>query len=87
VFLIDLTLFTVNVGIGWLIWSVVTWANGQTPGGSLLGTRSRDPSSSPRNRASDQRRDGVLDGERRPHEPPPAGEASRGSAPLRIAGA
>jgi hypothetical protein len=35
--LLDGLLFVVTLGIGWLIWSCVTWANGQTPAKSLLG--------------------------------------------------
>ena len=35
--LLDLVLSIVTFGIGWLIWSVVTWSNGQTPAKQLLG--------------------------------------------------
>lgn len=36
---LDLVLMTVTLGIGWLIWSLVVWSKGQTPGKSLLGMR------------------------------------------------
>lgn len=35
--MIDLALVAFTAGIGWLIWSLITWGNGQSPGGSLLG--------------------------------------------------
>jgi uncharacterized RDD family membrane protein YckC len=35
--LLDALLIMVTLGIGWLIWNLITWANGQTPGKQLLG--------------------------------------------------
>ncbi|GAA0582308.1 hypothetical protein GCM10010172_79260 [Paractinoplanes ferrugineus] len=35
--LLDTLLLVVTFGIGWLIWSMVTWSNGQTPAKQLLG--------------------------------------------------
>ncbi|WP_433362398.1 RDD family protein [Actinoplanes sp. CA-142083] len=35
--LLDGLLLIVTLGIGWLIWSCITWSNGQTPAKSLLG--------------------------------------------------
>jgi len=36
-FLVDALLIVVTFGIGWLIWAMITWCNGQTPGRQLLG--------------------------------------------------
>jgi len=38
-FLLDGLLAIVTLGIGWLIWSLVLWSKGQSPGKSLLGMR------------------------------------------------
>jgi len=35
--LLDLALALVTLGAGWLIWSLLTWRNGQTPGKQLMG--------------------------------------------------
>ncbi|SDZ64610.1 RDD family protein [Asanoa ishikariensis] len=35
--LLDALLMLVTLYIGWLVWSVVTWSEGQTPGKKLLG--------------------------------------------------
>ncbi|MEU4220401.1 RDD family protein [Actinoplanes sp. NPDC026623] len=35
--MLDLMLIMFTFGIGWLIWSAVTWSNGQSPAKSLLG--------------------------------------------------
>ncbi|AGZ39896.1 RDD family protein [Actinoplanes friuliensis] len=35
--LLDGLLIMVTFGIGWLLWMLVTWANGQTPAKQLLG--------------------------------------------------
>ena len=35
--ILDVVLIMVTLGIGWLIWALITWANGQTPGKALLG--------------------------------------------------
>jgi uncharacterized RDD family membrane protein YckC len=35
--LVDGLLIVVTFGIGWLIWAMITWCNGQTPGRQLLG--------------------------------------------------
>jgi hypothetical protein len=35
--LLDGLLLLVTLGIGWLVWSFVTWSNGQTPAKQLLG--------------------------------------------------
>lgn len=37
--LLDLILAVVTLLIGWLIWSLIVWARGQTPGKQLLGMR------------------------------------------------
>jgi uncharacterized RDD family membrane protein YckC len=36
-FLLEIVLAVVTLGIGYLIWSLITWSNGQTPGKQLLG--------------------------------------------------
>lgn len=38
-YLLDGVLALVTLGIGWLIWSLVVWGRGQTPGKQLLGMR------------------------------------------------
>lgn len=38
-YLLDVVLFLVTLGIGWFIWSLVTWSNGQSPAKSILGMR------------------------------------------------
>ena len=35
--LLDLVLMVVTFGIGWLVWTLVTWSDGQTPAKKLLG--------------------------------------------------
>jgi uncharacterized RDD family membrane protein YckC len=35
-FLLDALLCTVTLGIGWLIWTLITWSSGQTPAKQLL---------------------------------------------------
>jgi hypothetical protein len=35
-FLLDFLLYLITFGIGWLIWTLITWASGQTPGKQLL---------------------------------------------------
>jgi uncharacterized RDD family membrane protein YckC len=35
--LLDFLLMTVTLLIGWVIWTLIVWANGQTPGKQLLG--------------------------------------------------
>jgi uncharacterized RDD family membrane protein YckC len=35
--LLDLGLAVVTLGVGWLIWSLVTWRHGQTPAKQLMG--------------------------------------------------
>lgn len=37
--ILDAILAIVTLGIGWLIWSAITWSKGQTPAKSLLGMR------------------------------------------------
>lgn len=34
---IDVALVAVTAGIGWFIWSLITWGKGQSPGGSVMG--------------------------------------------------
>jgi len=34
---LDFLLMVVTFGIGWLIWSMITWSDGQSPGKQLLG--------------------------------------------------
>jgi uncharacterized RDD family membrane protein YckC len=36
---LDLLLFIVTLGIGWLVWSLIVWARGQSPAKQLLGMR------------------------------------------------
>lgn len=36
---VDAGLSIVTLGIGWMIWSLITWAGGQTPGKNLLKIR------------------------------------------------
>lgn len=38
-YLLEGLLAVVTLGIGWLIWSMFTWGNGQTPAKKLLGMR------------------------------------------------
>jgi uncharacterized RDD family membrane protein YckC len=38
-YLLEALLLLVTLGIGWLIWSLIVWASGQTPAKSLLGMR------------------------------------------------
>ena len=39
---VDLAMYTVTFGIGWLIWSLVIWGQGQTPGKQILKMRVYD---------------------------------------------
>jgi hypothetical protein len=39
---VDLALYFVTFGIGWLIWSLIVWGQGQTPGKQLLKMRVYD---------------------------------------------
>lgn len=41
--LLDFLLIMLTLGVGWLIWTLVTWANGQTPAKQLLGHVVADP--------------------------------------------
>jgi uncharacterized RDD family membrane protein YckC len=36
---VDAGLYIVTLGIGWLIWNLITWGKGQTPGKQLLKIR------------------------------------------------
>jgi uncharacterized RDD family membrane protein YckC len=38
-FLLDVLLFIVTLGIGWLIWAIILWGHGQTPAKQLLHMR------------------------------------------------
>jgi uncharacterized RDD family membrane protein YckC len=38
-YLLDYLLIVVTIGIGWLIWSMFTWKNGQSPAKSLMKMR------------------------------------------------
>jgi hypothetical protein len=42
-FLLDVLLALVTLGIGYFIWSLVTWADGQTPAKKMLGHVVADP--------------------------------------------
>jgi uncharacterized RDD family membrane protein YckC len=37
--LLDVLLFIVTLGIGWLIWSLIIWSRGQTPAKQILHMR------------------------------------------------
>ena len=39
---VDLAMYTVTFGIGWFIWSLVIWGQGQTPGKQILKMRVYD---------------------------------------------
>jgi len=39
---VDLAMYTVTFGIGWLIWSLIVWGQGQTPGKQILKLRVYD---------------------------------------------
>jgi uncharacterized RDD family membrane protein YckC len=41
---VDLAMYTVTFGIGWLIWSLIVWGQGQTPGKQILKMRVYDKS-------------------------------------------
>lgn len=41
---VDLAMYVVTFGIGWLIWSLVVWGQGQTPGKQILKMRTYDKS-------------------------------------------
>ena len=36
---VDLAMYTVTFGIGWFIWSLIVWGQGQTPGKQILKLR------------------------------------------------
>ena len=38
-YLVDLVLFGATLGIGWMVWSVVSWRSGQTPAMRLMKLR------------------------------------------------
>ena len=38
-YLLDGLLAVVTLGIGWLVWSLIIWSKGQSPGKALLGMR------------------------------------------------
>lgn len=39
---VDLAMYSVTFGIGWLIWSLVVWGQGQTPGKQIVKLRVYD---------------------------------------------
>ncbi len=39
---VDLAMYSVTFGIGWLIWSLIVWGQGQTPGKQILKMRVYD---------------------------------------------
>jgi len=39
---VDLAMYAVTFGIGWLIWSLIVWGQGQTPGKQILKMRVYD---------------------------------------------
>lgn len=39
---VDLAMYTVTFGLGWIIWSLIVWGQGQTPGKQLLKLRVYD---------------------------------------------
>ena len=43
---VDLAMYTVTFGIGWLIWSLIVWGNGQSPGKQILKLRVYDKTTS-----------------------------------------
>jgi uncharacterized RDD family membrane protein YckC len=43
---VDLAMYTVTFGIGWLIWSLIVWGQGQTPGKQILKMRVYDKTTS-----------------------------------------
>ncbi|MBB2943489.1 putative RDD family membrane protein YckC [Actinoplanes lutulentus] len=43
--LLDVLLMLVTFGIGWFIWSLITWSQGQSPGKRLMGHVVVDPHS------------------------------------------
>lgn len=47
-YLLDVVLMVVTLIIGWLIWSLIVWSRGTTPGKQLLGLRCVDLSDSER---------------------------------------
>jgi uncharacterized RDD family membrane protein YckC len=38
-YLLDIVLFFLTLMIGWIIWTLIVWAKGQSPGKQLLGMR------------------------------------------------
>jgi uncharacterized RDD family membrane protein YckC len=38
-YLLEILLFIVTLGIGWIIWSLIVWGRGQTPAKQVLGMR------------------------------------------------
>ena len=43
---VDLAMYTVTFGIGWFIWSLIVWGQGQTPGKQILKMRVYDKTTS-----------------------------------------
>ena len=43
---VDLAMYSVTFGIGWLIWTLVIWGQGQTPGKQILKMRVYDKTTS-----------------------------------------
>ena len=43
---VDLAMYTVTFGIGWFIWSLIIWGQGQTPGKQILKMRVYDKTTS-----------------------------------------
>ncbi len=39
---VDLAMYTVTFGVGWFIWSLIIWGQGQTPGKQILKMRVYD---------------------------------------------
>ena len=63
---LSIGLFAVTLGVGYLIWGVVTWGGGQTPGQRLLGLRCWQPESgrlADRKRMARREAAGLFDGE------------------------
>lgn len=45
--ILDYLIFFVTLGIGWIIWALIVFANGQTPGKALVGIRAIKVSGAP----------------------------------------
>jgi uncharacterized RDD family membrane protein YckC len=43
---VELAMYTVTFGIGWFIWSLIVWGQGQTPGKQILKMRVYDKTTS-----------------------------------------